>query len=109
KGDEMRLLGYIRTNLDPATERLLLMDGRMAYYLLDYDVTVAYPRSLRMVASYDYVVHASSMYTIYESELRLDDREYWKHAWDPAYFEPVFESGGVHVMRVVQTVSEEDR
>jgi hypothetical protein len=94
---------YVRNTLDPARDRIVLMDGRMAYYLLDYDPAVMYPRQLSDLEGYDYLVHSSSIFAVYNDRLGLRDSEFYQHVFDPLIFEPVYVSDGVHVMRILRT------
>jgi hypothetical protein len=103
KGSMVDIVLYIRENLDPETDRIALMDGRMAYYLPEYDVTVMYPLQLADLEGYDYLVHSSSFYGVYNHRLGWRDSEFFRYAWHRRVFETVYESGGVHVMRVLRT------
>jgi hypothetical protein len=103
KGSMVDVVLYIRANLDPETDRLMLMDGRMAYYLPEYDTTVMYPLRLADLEGYDYLVHSSSIYSVYNNRLGWADSEFYRYVWDTRVFEPVYESGGVHVMRILRT------
>jgi hypothetical protein len=103
KGRMIDLVLYIRTTLDPSRDRIVLMDGRLAYYLLDYDTVVMYPRRLSDLEGYDYLVHSSSIFAVYNDRLGLRDSEFYQHVFDPLIFEPVYVSDGVHVMRILRT------
>ena len=94
---------YVRAAFDPADDRIMLMDGRMAYYLLEYEPTVMYPRRLSDLEGYDYLVHSSSIFAVYNDRLGLRDSEFYQHVFDPLIFEPVYVSDGVHVMRILRT------
>lgn len=108
KGSMIYIVLYVRENLDPETDRLMLMDGRMAYYLPEYDITVAYPLTLADLEGYDYLAHSSSIYAIYNNRLGWRSSEFYQHVWDTQIFEPVYESGGVHVMRILRTDAPEE-
>ena len=95
------LVLYIRENLDPENDRLMLMDGRMAYYLRDFDTLVCYPIMLADLEGYDYLVHSSSIFAVYNERLGWNNSEFYRHVWDPLIFEPVYESDGVHIMRIL--------
>jgi hypothetical protein len=97
------LVLYIRTTLDPSRDRIMLMDGRLAYYLLEYDPVVMYPRRLSDLEGFDYLVHSSSIFAVYNDRLGLRDSEFYQHVFDPLIFEPVYVSDGVHVMRILRT------
>ncbi len=97
------LVTYARTHLDPETDHLCLMDERMAYYLSDHPITVIYPSTLAELEGCDYLFHVSSIHTVYGRELGWDESEFYQLAFSPDLFEPVYESGGVHVMRVLTT------
>ncbi len=103
KGRTYNLVIYVRENFDPEHDRLVLMDGRMAYYLRDFDYVVMYPHSLSQLEGYDYLMHASSIFAVYNDRLGLRDSEFYQHVWDPEIFEPVYESGGVHIMKILRT------
>lgn len=105
KDDTYLIIQYIRENIDPEESRLMLMDGRMLYYLPEYDAIVQYPHSMWQLEGYDYLVHSSGFVAIYEWWLETD---YYRHAWSERYFDPVYEAGGVHVMRI-KFASLEDR
>jgi hypothetical protein len=94
---------YIRETFDPARDRIMLMDGRLAYYLLDYDPVVMYPRRLSDLEGFDYLVHSSSIFAVYNDRLGLGDSEFYQHVFDPLVFESVYVSDGVHVMRILRT------
>jgi hypothetical protein len=94
---------YVRTHIDPATSRLAVMDGRLPYYLREYEISVMYPLKLADLQGYDYLIHSSSIYSVYGSELGWRDSEFYQHAFDPLLFEPVFEVEGVHIMRILRT------
>lgn len=97
------LVGYAHAHLDPATDRLYLMDERLVYYLDGFDVAVGYPQTLAELEGYDYLFHSSGLYAVYgDGRLGWEDSEFYRHAFDPALFEPVYESGGVHIMRVLR-------
>ncbi len=103
RGELYDLAHYLHDNVDPSTSRLIIMDGRLAYYLLDYDVTVSYPLSLAELRGYDYLVHSSSVFSVYNGRLGWNQSEFYQHIWDSRIFEPVYESGGVHIMRILRT------
>ncbi len=103
KGPLADLIVYARTNLDPDTDRLCLMDERLAYYLGDFQIDVGFPLKLSDLEGCDYLFHVSSIHTIYGEELGWEDSEFYRYAFSPDIFEPVYESGGVYVMRVLYT------
>lgn len=104
KGTLYRLVLYARQNLDPQRDRLYLMDERLAYYLSDFEVQVGYPLTLSDLEGYDYLFHSSSIYAVYgDGRLGWEDSEFYRHAFDAAVFEPVYEVEGVHVMRILRT------
>lgn len=109
KGTLYRLVLYARQNLDPQRDRLYLMDERLAYYLSDFEVKVGYPLTLADLKGYDYLFHSSSIYAVYgDGRLGWEDSEFYRHAFDPAVFEPVYEVEGVHVMRILRTSLPDD-
>jgi 4-amino-4-deoxy-L-arabinose transferase-like glycosyltransferase len=97
------LVLYIRATFDPSEDRIVLMDGRMVYYLLEYNLAVMYPQRLSDLEGYDYLVHSSSIFAVYNDRLGLRDSEFYQHVFDPLIFEPVYVSDGVHVMRILRT------
>jgi hypothetical protein len=103
QGRLYRQVLYVRTHIDPVASRLAVMDGRLLYYLRDYAVDVMYPLRLADLQGYDYLIHSSSIYGVYGSELGWQDSEFYQHAFDPLIFEPVFEIEGVHIMRILRT------
>jgi hypothetical protein len=103
KGSMYDLVLYIRANFDAENDRILLMDGRMLYYLSDYNVGLGYPQKLADLEGYDYIVHSSSIYAIYSNRLGWQDSEFYRHSQDPLVFEPVYASDGVHIMRILRT------
>ncbi len=103
KGSLYDLVLYIRENFDPQQDRLLLMDGRMVYYLSDYNISSFYPLTLAELEGYDYLVHSSSIYSVYNKRLGWADSEFYRYSQDPLIFEPVYVSEGVHVMRILRT------
>ncbi len=94
------VIDYVRQNIDPEENRIMLMDGRMAYFLPEYDVVVSYPLDLRQLDDFDYLVHSSGFKPIYESELGYATSEFYLRVWSTRYFDPVFDSDGVHVMGI---------
>jgi len=103
QGRLYRQVLYVRAHIDPATSRLAVMDGRLPYYLREYEISVMYPLRLTDLQGYDYLIHSSSIYSVYGSELGWQDSEFYQHAFDPLVFEPVFEVEGVHIMRILRT------
>jgi len=103
KGAMYDIVLWIRDNLDPATNRLVLMDIHQRYYLYDFQHKAMYPQELSDLEGYDYLVHVSSLYGLYDARLGWDQTEFFQHAFDPLIFEPVYVSGGVHVMRILRT------
>jgi hypothetical protein len=101
KNDLYPTVEWVRANLDPSHDRLLLMDGRLAYYLRDYDVHVSYPRHFESVRDFDYLITTSSTTTIY-TRLGWTESDYYRHRQDPEYFELLFDGGeGTRVYRVL--------
>ncbi len=103
KGDVYNLALYIRQNVDPSSSRLIVMDGALVYYLPGYDVSVMYPLTLADMEGYDYLVHSSSIFAVYGDRLGWNASEFYQHVWDPLIFEPVYETGGIHIMRILRT------
>jgi hypothetical protein len=103
KGDLYDLAVYIRTHLEPGEARIMAMDGRLPYYLMDYDLTVGYPLQMSDLEGYDYLVHSSSIYSVYNGRLGWNESQFYRYAFDTDYFEPVYEKGGVHIMRILRT------
>lgn len=104
KGDLYNLARYIKQNIEPTSNnRLMIMDGALAFYLPEYNVTVAYPQTLAELEGYEYLVHSSSIYAVYNDRLGWRSSEFYQHVWDPLIFESVYESGGIHIMRILRT------
>jgi hypothetical protein len=55
KGDMYRVVEYLRDNT-PASARVVSMDGRLVYYLIERDLDVLYPTRMADLAGYDYFV-----------------------------------------------------
>jgi hypothetical protein len=94
---------WVIHNLDPAETRIAVMDGKMLYYLIGYDVTQMYPLNLDSLEEFDYLIHSSSLFAVYGPTLGWETSEFYQHIWDPMIFEPVFVSDGVNIMRVLRT------
>jgi hypothetical protein len=106
KNDLYPTVEWVRANLDPSRDRLLLMDGRLAYYLRDYDVRVRYPRRFEHLNDVDYLITTSSTTTVY-ARLGWTDSYYYRHRQDPEYFELLFDGGeGTRVYRVLPLARE---
>jgi hypothetical protein len=104
KGPLADLAAYARSELDPATDRLYLMDERLVYFLPEFDTAVGYPQTLAALDGYDYLFHVAAIYALYgNGRLGWEDSEFYHYAFDERVFEPVYESGGVHVMRILRT------
>ena len=104
KHDLIDIVSYVEEHFVPGRDRIWLMDSRMAYYLADYDPTVGFPINLAQLEGYDYIVHISSIYTIYgNGRLGWEDSEFYRYAFDERVFEPVYVSNGVHVMKILRT------
>ncbi len=105
KGSMYDLVLYARYNLDPATDRLAVMDARMVYYLGDqFEIEVMYPTRLEELEGYDYLFFVSAFYSVYaDGRLGWETSEFYQHAFDPLIFETVYESEGVRVVRVLRT------
>lgn len=91
---------YVKTHMDH-DDQILVMDGRMGYYLPDYQLSPGLPMSLSDVEGYDYLIHASGLYGIYDGRLNWDKSEFFLNIWNPQYFEPIYETNGVHIMRIL--------
>jgi len=103
KGPVYDLALYIRSHIDPEHTHILSMDGRLPYYLPEYNIQVAYPLTLAELGGYDLVVHSSSMDAIYTPRLGWNTSEFYLYVWDPRVFDTVYESGGVHIMKILAT------
>jgi hypothetical protein len=97
------LAQYIRSHMDPVNDHLMVMDGRLLYYLPEYDLTVQYPLTLADLAGYDYLVHSSSIFSVYGRRLGWNRSQFFRHVWDSRIFETVYEVEGVHIMRILRT------
>ncbi len=104
KGPLADLAAYAHSELDPTTDRLYLMDERLAYFLPEFETAVGYPQTLAALDGYDYLFHVAAIYALYgNGRLGWEDSEFYRYAFDERVFEPVYESGGVHVMRILRT------
>jgi hypothetical protein len=103
KGEMYDMVEYIRAHFVPGRDRIVSIDARLPYYLTEYEISVGYPRHLRELEGYDYIVYSSSMTEIYSSDLGWKNSEFYKRIYREKYFEPVFESGGVYIMRILRT------
>jgi hypothetical protein len=103
KPDIYLLAQYIRSHMDPVNDHMMVMDGRLLYYLPEYDLTVQYPLTISDLTGYDYLVHSSSIFSIYGKRLGWNRSEFYRHVWDPRIFESVYEVEGVHIMRILRT------
>ena len=103
KGRYFSIVLYVQENLDPDSDRLVVMDGRMIYYLRDFDTVVMYPATLRDLEGYDYLLHSASFVGVYNDRLGLRDSEFYRYVWNPLIFESVYVNEGVHVMRILRT------
>jgi hypothetical protein len=81
----------------------MVMDGRLAYYLTDFNVQVEYPLKLSDLEGYDLLVHSSSMDAIYTGRLGWRNSEFIRYQWNLRVFEPETAIDGVHIMRVIRT------
>lgn len=104
KRDLADLVRYVQEHFVPGQDRIWLMDSRMAYYLSDYDPAVGFPTTLAQLEGYDYIVHLSSIYAIYgNGRLGWEDSEFYRYAFDERVFEPIYDSDGVHIMKILRT------
>lgn len=104
KGEMADLVIYVRENFDPDKDRIWLMDSRMAYYLDDFEITVGYPLTLNQLEGYDYIVHISSIFTVYSSgRFGWKRTEFFTYAFDDRVFESVYVSHDVHIMKILRT------
>lgn len=89
---------YIRDNLPPSA-KLISMDGRLPYYLMDRSMFVTYPQTLEEVRQYDYFVVGSWWASVYAA-----DNEVVEALDDPNILEPLYwgPSGGLVVYRIVK-------
>jgi hypothetical protein len=108
KGPLADLAAYAHDNLDPDTDTLCLMDERLVYFLPDFQTRIGYPATLADLEGCDYLFHASAIHALYgDGRLGWQDREFYRYAFDERVFETVYESGGVHVMRILRTTPPE--
>jgi Dolichyl-phosphate-mannose-protein mannosyltransferase len=89
---------YVLTNLPPDA-KLISMDGRLSYYLMDRDMFVTYPQTLSEVRRYDYFIVGSWTESVYAA-----GNEVVRALEDPKILEPLYwgPSGGLVVYRVVK-------
>lgn len=87
----------------PTSARIVSMDGRLKYYLIDRSIAVSYPMTMTEVRQYDYFVVGSWWSSTYaglgspanDVTRALDD----PHQLEPLYFAPGY---GLVVYRVVK-------
>jgi hypothetical protein len=85
------------------------MDERLVYFLPEFDTAVGYPQTLAALDGYDYLFHVAAIYALYgNGRLGWEDSEFYRYAFDERVFEPVYKSGGVHVMRSLRTTPPPD-
>lgn len=82
---------YVRENYAPGA-RLYVMDGSLAYWLYDYDLTVGYPTRLNDLRGYDAYVTAAWGDDVLAA-LGQSAAEINQSLADPAMFAEVFNSG----------------
>lgn len=89
---------YIEDNL-PAPAKLISMDGRLKYYLMDRSMYVNYPQTLAELRAYDYFIVGSWWPSVYAA-----DNEVAQAIDNPKILEPLYwgPSGGLVVYRIVQ-------
>lgn len=98
KHDMYPTVEFIRDHIPPAA-RIVSMDGRLRYYLIDRPIEVFYPMRLAELQGYDYFVAGSWWYTIYDPASEIG-QELDKHAHlEQVYFGP---TGSMAVYRVLK-------
>jgi 4-amino-4-deoxy-L-arabinose transferase-like glycosyltransferase len=97
------LATYIRSHLDPTSDHIMTMDGRLLYYLPEYSITSTYPLRLSDLSGYDYLVSTANIYGIYDGRLGWNQSEFFQHVWDSTLFQSVYESNGAHIMRILRS------
>lgn len=88
----------------PASARIISMDGRIKYYLIDRTIDVGYPTTLAQVRQYDYFVVGSWWSSTYNGLGSGDNEVTRAFENDPKDLEPLFYSPsyGLVVYRVVK-------
>lgn len=102
KGDLYPTVEFIQGNL-PATTRILSLDERLRYYLIEYPLAVSFPMTMTDVRQYDYLVVGSWWIEIY-ARLGSPQNEVTQAFDDPQKLEPIYVAPGhgLVVYRVVK-------
>jgi hypothetical protein len=88
----------------PASARIISMDGRIKYYLIDRPIDVGYPATLAQVRQYDYFVVGSWWSSTYAGLGGSDNEVTRAFENSPQILEPLFYSPsyGLVVYRIVK-------
>ncbi len=89
---------YIEDNL-PASAKLISMDGRLKYYLMDRSMYVNYPQTLAELRAYDYFIVGSWWPSVYSADNEVAQALDNSKILEPLYWGP---SGGLVVYRIVK-------
>jgi hypothetical protein len=89
--DQTRTVDFLRANLAPERDSILLMDGSLEYFLTGYRTAVFYPVSLAEARAWDYLVLPGYAPRIYRS-LGHDQSEFWLALGNPAIFREIYRS-----------------
>ncbi len=102
KGDLYPTVEFIRDHV-PASARIVSMDGRLRYYLIDRSIDVFYPAQWSALKQYDYFV-VGSWWTEAYPGFGYADSEVIKAFDDPTRLEPVYAApaGRLSLYRIVK-------
>ena len=102
KGDLYPAVEFLRDHVPPDA-RVLSMDGRLKYYLMDRPISVYYPYTLKDLAGFDYFVVGSWWPSTYAG-LGQSNSEVLRAFDDPHTLQQVYSgpTGGLVVYRVVR-------
>nr|MBI2903777.1 glycosyltransferase family 39 protein [Chloroflexota bacterium] len=102
KGDLYPAVEFLRDHIPPDA-RVLSMDGRLKYYLIERPISVYYPYTLKDLAGYDYFVVGSWWPSAYAG-LGQSNSEVLRAFDDPQTLQQVYSgpTGGLVVYRVVR-------
>ncbi|MFQ5408433.1 MAG: ArnT family glycosyltransferase, partial [Anaerolineales bacterium] len=102
KGDMYPVVEYLRDHT-AVSDRIVSMDPRQSYYLMDHTIHFGYPLEVADLRTYDYVVYGSWAPTVYAG-LGADLGAIRAALDDPAQFEQVFAgpSSSIVIYRMLQ-------
>jgi hypothetical protein len=101
KGDLYPVVEFLRDRV-PESARVVSMDGRLRYYLIDRDIDVLYPERVSDLQAYDYFV-VGSWWTVAYPGFGLSDSDVPAALDDPSLLQQIYvgPSSSISVYRVV--------